>query len=164
MIDHTRLPNEPAAALDLTRYLGLWHEVAHLPMFFQRHCADQITATYTQGADGSISVLNACRTRAGTREASTGTARACPGRPGAFKVTFVPPWLRWLPGAWADYWVIDLDPAYQWAVVGSPSRRYLWVLSRRPIMQQSLFQELLERAQARGYPVQRLVLAAKLAG
>ncbi len=73
---------------------------------------------------------------------------------------FAPAWLGWLPWVWADYWVIDLDADYQWAVVGSPSRKYLWILSRQPGMNGELFQNLKQRARERGYPVEKLVIAA----
>ena len=63
---------------------------------------------------------------------------------------------------WADYWVIDLDPEYRWAVVGGPSRKYLWVLSREPSMERAQFEQITARARAKGYPVDRLVMAAPL--
>jgi apolipoprotein D and lipocalin family protein len=151
--------NQPVPAIELARYLGLWHEMAHLPMFFQRKCSDQITATYIQNADGTIGVLNACRTHSGAGDCSRGIAK--PGtQPGALKVTFVPRWLCGLPFVWADYWIIDLDSEYQWSVVGSPTRKYLWILGRQPTMNRNLFLRLVEGARARGYPVERLVAAA----
>lgn len=152
---------QPVSSVDLARYLGLWHEMAHLPMFFQRKCADQITATYTQNPDGTIGVLNACRTHAGTSECSHGIAKLG-DRPGALEVTFVPRWLRGPPFVWADYWIIDLDSEYQWAVVGSPTRKYLWILGRQPTMDRSLFRRLVDGAAARGYPVDRLIASADL--
>lgn len=156
------LPNRPVAALDLPRYSGQWHEIAHLPMFFQRKCRDTITATYTLRADGHIGVHNACRTHDGAMEASDGVARPVDGQPGALKVRFAPAWLAWLPMVWADYWVVELDPDYRWAVVGGPSRKYLWVLSRDPSMRGDLFRQIVAHARQRGYPVDRLVMAAPL--
>ena len=154
--------NAPVASLDLQRYAGQWHEIAHLPMFFQRHCADQITATYTINPDDSIGVHNACRARNGKMDASDGVAKAVPGQPAALKVRFAPRILAWLPWVWADYWVVEIDPNYQWAVVGGPSRKYLWVLSRAPSMDAKLFAQIRERARERGYPVDKLVMAAPL--
>jgi apolipoprotein D and lipocalin family protein len=151
------LENAPVATLDLDRYAGRWHEIAHLPMFFQRQCVGDITATYTRQPDGRIEVRNACRTTSGERDESVGVARAVPGTPGALKVRFAPAWLGWVPGIWADYWVVDLDPAYRWAVVGGPSRKYLWVLSRDPAMSQATFDAIRARAARRGYPVRDLV-------
>jgi apolipoprotein D and lipocalin family protein len=152
--------NAPVAELDLARYAGTWHEIAHLPMFFQRNCVGDITATYTPLPDGGLEVRNACRTRTGGRDEATGLARAVDGQPGALQVRFVPGWLAWVPGVWADYWVVALDPDYQWALVGSPTRRYLWILSRSPRMDKALFERLVGEAEARGYPTRDLVLAA----
>lgn len=156
------LPNQPVVTLDLPRYLGQWHEIGHLPMFFQRHCVDRITATYTANADGTIGVHNACRAKDGSMNASDGVARKVDGQTAALKVRFAPAWLSWLPLVWADYWVVDLDADYQWAVVGGPSRKYLWVLSRSPSMSRQLFDQIKERARQRGYPVDHLVMAAPL--
>lgn len=154
--------NRPVGQLDLQRYAGTWHEIAHLPMFFQRQCVDRITATYSPLPDGNIEVRNACRTRRGSMSESVGVARPVAGSPGALQVRFAPGWLSWLPMVWADYWVVDLDPEYQWAVVGGPSRKYLWILSREPRMARATFEQLVQRAEMRGYPTGKLVMAAPL--
>lgn len=156
------LANESVPALDMQRYSGEWHEIAHLPMFFQRKCMKNITATYSPKSDGSISVINACDEKDGKRSVSEGTARPVEGYPGRLQVRFAPDWLTWLPMVWADYWVIELDPEYQWAVVGGPSRKYLWVLSRLPSMDGKQFDQIRERAALRGYAVKDLVMAAPL--
>lgn len=152
------LPNVAVPALDLQRYAGQWHEIAHVPMFFQRNCAANITATYTPRDDGRIGVRNACDDKQGKRIVSEGVARPVPGQPGQLEVRFAPDWLAWVPMVWADYWVVDLDPEYQWAVVGSPSRKYLWILSRTPTMARSRYDAIVARAAQRGYPVDELVL------
>jgi apolipoprotein D and lipocalin family protein len=154
--------NAPVPRLDLQRYAGQWHEIAHIPMFFQRQCVNNITATYTLNADGTVGVRNACRTKGGVTDASLGVARTVPGTPGALKLRFAPRILGWLPWVWADYWVIDLDPDYRWAVIGGPSQNYLWVLSRTATMDTQLFHKLRDRAAGRGYPVEKLVMAAPL--
>jgi len=161
----TSLPataNQPVPELDLTRYTGTWHEIAHLPMFFQRKCVDNITATYTARKDGSIEVRNACRTAEGEAMESVGEGRRVAGHPGQLKVRFAPGWLSWLPFVWADYWVIDLDPEYRWAVVGGPGNKYLWVLSRTSTMDKALFEQIKAGAKRRGYPVDKLIVAAPL--
>lgn len=156
------LPNRPVNAVDLDRYAGQWHEIAHLPMFFQRKCVDDITATYTSNPDGTIKVHNACHSKDGSMDASDGVAKKVPGQAGALKVRFAPAWLSWIPAVWADYWIVELDPDYQWAVVGSPSKKYLWVLCRTPAMKRDLFEQIKSRAHQRGYPVENLVMAAPL--
>jgi apolipoprotein D and lipocalin family protein len=133
-------PNEPVRTLDLRRYAGQWHEIAHLPMLFERRHVDTITAIESLHADGEKVAV----------------------RPGALKVRFAPAWLAWLPWIWADYWVIEIDPDYRWAIVGGPSRKYMWVLSRSSTMDRRLFARIREDAQRRGYPVDRLVIAAPL--
>jgi apolipoprotein D and lipocalin family protein len=148
--------------LELTRYAGHWYEIAHLPVSFQRQCAGDITATYSLHADGSIGVRNACRTHEGEQVAANGVARPVEGRPGRLQVRFAPGWLSWLPLVWADYWVIALDPGYPWAVVGDPDHKYLWILSREPSMDAELFARLKAKAEAMGYDLAPLVMAAPL--
>lgn len=162
MASATAGANQPVADLDLKRYAGQWHEIAHLPMFFQRQCVDRITASYTPLADGTIEVRNACRTKDGGTDESVGAARPVAGSPGALKVRFAPEWLSWLPLVWADYWVVDLDPEYRWAVVGGPDKKSLWILSRKPSMDRAVFDALKARAAQRGYPVGNLIMAAPL--
>ncbi|TWI05030.1 apolipoprotein D and lipocalin family protein [Luteimonas cucumeris] len=155
-------PVRSVPELDISRYAGQWHEIGHLPVFFQRKCVGDITASYTLRDDGMIGVLNACRTGDGSQEASAGIARSVEGHPGRLQVRFAPDWLSWVPMVWADYWVIDLDPGYQWAVVASPNRKYLWVLSRTPSMERGLFERIKARAEAMGFDLEPLVIAAPL--
>ena len=155
------LPNVPVPALDLARYAGQWHEVARLPMFFQRQCVGDVTARYTSRPDGTLEVRNGCRTRRGGRDESVGAARRT-AQPGALEVRFAPAWLAWAPAVWADYWVVELDPDYRWAVVGGPSRKALWVLSRAPTLDRATFDGIRARAAARGYAVDRLILSGGL--
>ena len=152
------LPNKPVPVLDITRYSGQWHEIAHLPMFFQRKCVANITATYTPRADGTVGVRNACDKADGRSMVSEGVARPVAGQPGQLEVRLAPGWLAWVPMVWADYWVVELDPDYRWAVVGGPSRDYLWILSRTPTLPRAQFDAIRQRAAQRGYPVDKLVL------
>ncbi len=152
-------PVRAVADLDFSRYAGTWHEIAHLPVSFQKKCLGDITATYALRDEGKVSVVNRCRTADGTIEAE-GVARPVAGAPGKLEVRFAPAWLSWLPMVWADYWVIALDPEYQWAVVGEPDRRYLWILSRAPTMSASQLETLKGRAEAMGYELSALQVMA----
>lgn len=157
------LPNQPVAQLDLARYTGQWHEIAHLPLVFQRKCVSDVTAEYTVKKDGQIQVRNACRTSEGSLDTAIGVARTVgPGPEGALQVRFAPDWLSWVPWVWADYWVVEIDPDYQWAVVGSPSRKYLWILSRSPDMAHAQFEAIRARAIQRGYVLDELRVDAPL--
>lgn len=155
-------PVTSVPALDLSRYAGQWHEIAHLPLVFQRGCAGDITAQYSLRSDGSIGVRNACRTHEGGLASVEGVARQVQGHAARLQVRFAPGWLGWLPWVWADYWVIALDADYQWAMVGEPDRKYLWILSREPSMDAALFARLKQQAQDMGYDLSPLVLAAPL--
>ncbi|WP_369040200.1 lipocalin family protein [Stenotrophomonas maltophilia] len=155
-------PVRAVSELDIDRYAGQWHEIAHLPVSFQKNCVGDITATYSLRGDGRISVTNACRIDSGERIVAEGVARPVEGQPGQLQVRFAPDWLSWVPLVWADYWVIALDPDYQWAVVGEPDRRYLWILSRAPSMDRALFDQLKARAEAMGYALAPLRVMAPL--
>ena len=155
-------PVKSVPALDISRYAGQWYEIAHLPMSFQDKCAGDITAAYTLRDDQHIGVRNACRTTEGETTVAEGLARPVKGHPGRLQVRFAPDWLAWLPFIWADYWVIDLDPGYTWAVVGEPDREYLWILSREPTMDKALFEQIKTRAIGMGYDLGPLIMAAPL--
>lgn len=122
----------PVAAVDLARYAGTWFEIARLPNSFQdgdRVC-EGTTATYSARPDGQIGVVNRCADAAGAREA-TATAYAVEGSANArLRVTFFWPF-------YGDYWVLGLDPEYRWALVGAPDRKFLWLLSRTPVLPQA---------------------------
>lgn len=145
--------------LDITRYAGEWHEIARLPMFFQRKCTGDVIAQYTLRDDDLVGVANRCATGDGETLEANGVARRDPDHPGRLQVRFAPDWLSWLPLTWADYWVIALDPDYQWAMVGEPGRDYLWILSRTPEMERARFEALKAQAEAMGYDLEALVVS-----
>ena len=135
--------------VELKRYLGKWYEIAHLPARFQEGCTDT-TATYTLSEDGSISVLNECR-RNGKVKRAKGKAKVVDKNTGAkLKVTFFWPF-------YGDYWIIDLGKDYDYAVVGSPDHKYLWILSRTPQMDDKLFSQLIESVKSKGFDVNNLI-------
>ncbi len=155
-------PVRAVSELDIDRYAGQWHEIAHLPVSFQKQCVGEITANYGLRRDGRISVTNACRKADGERVVAEGVARPVAGQPGQLQVRFVPDWLSWVPLVWADYWVIALDPDYQWAMVGEPGHKYLWILARLPEMDRALFDRLKAKAEAMGYDLAPLRMMAPL--
>ncbi|WP_368566035.1 lipocalin family protein [Pseudoxanthomonas sp. UTMC 1351] len=148
--------------LDISRYAGQWYEIARLPTSFQKDCASDVIAHYTLDKPSQLGVRNHCRRTDGGIKSAQGIARPVEGHPGRWKVRFAPDWLSFMPFVWADYWVIDLDPGYQWAMVGDPDREYLWVLSRTPGMDSALFERLTKRAEAMGYDVDALIMSAPL--
>ncbi len=150
-------PLESVPALDLQRYSGTWHEIARLPMPYEKDCVRDVTATYTPGPDGRIGVRNECTTATGERKVAEGVAR--PGdAPAQLEVRFAPGWLSLLPFVWADYWVIALDEDYRWAIVGEPDREYLWFLSRDPKIDARALEDLKGRARSLGYDLDGLIV------
>jgi len=155
-------PVRAVPQLDISRYAGQWHEIAHLPVSFQKKCHGDITASYTLREDRLLGVRNSCRIADGSLTQAEGVARPVDGHPGQLQVRFAPEWLSWLPLVWADYWVIALDPDYQWAVVGQPDRKYLWILSRSPQIDRAQFEQLKAHATGMGYDLSTLIVAAPL--
>lgn len=131
-------PLESLPALQVPPYMGTWYQVALFPNVFQRQCVSDTTATYRQLPDGTVEVLNRCRTADGRMDDATGNARATGTlsgtslAPAQLKVSFLPAWLRWMPVGWGAYWVIQLADDGRYAVISEPSRQYLWILSRQP--------------------------------
>ncbi|NKC33337.1 lipocalin family protein [Falsiroseomonas selenitidurans] len=147
-------PVETVAQVDLARYAGTWFEIARFPNSFQdgsgRVCT-HTTATYTPKPDGTIGVTNRCRGADGAPRVAEGSAYAVPGSGNArLRVSFFWPF-------YGDYWVVGLDPAYRWAVVGAPGRDYLWVLSRTPSLAPGDYAEAVITAAQQGFEVTRLV-------
>lgn len=156
-------PVTAVSHLDLDRYAGTWHEIARLPMWFQRKCEKDVTAHYTPRPDGTVTVHNACVTAEGKTIASDGVARRPePFALGKLQVRFAPAWLSWVPLVWADYWVIALDDDYRWAMIGQPGRKYLWILSREPSLDRKTFEELKARAVSMGYDLGPLIVSGKV--
>ena len=149
---------ETVQTLDAARYLGAWHEIAMIPNFFQRKCVRDTRAEYAAGEGGTIVVRNRCVNAEGGMESITGTARRIDaGDPTRLQVRFAPDWLAWLPMVWGDYWVIGLAPDYSYAVVGDPSREYLWILSRTSTLDAVAYQKAVEAAVSNGFDPNRLV-------
>jgi len=139
--------------VDLNRYLGTWYEIASFPAWFQRGCTGS-TAEYALLPDGRIRVINRCFKNSldGPLKESTGTAEVVDAANNAkLKVWFFWPFK-------GDYWIIDLDPDYRWAVVGVPSRKYLWILSRTPTLAEAVYQGILGRLVDQGYDPAKLNL------
>jgi apolipoprotein D and lipocalin family protein len=144
--------------VNLDRYLGDWFEIARFPNRFQEKCAGDVQAGYARGADGRISVINRCRTADGGRTEARGVARVVDARTSAkLKVRFAPAALSFLPFVWGDYWILGLAADYSWAVVGSPDRKYLWILARAPVMDPQSYESALAAARANGFDLARLI-------
>jgi len=151
--ERLRLPTlQTVPRVDLGRYVGTWYDIASFPQRFQRGCT-ATTATYTLRADGQIDVVNRCRDQTvdGPERVSRGRARVVDRATNArLKVSFFRPF-------WGDYWIVDLGDDYSWAVVGHPSRDYLWILSRTPTLDAAVYDGIVRRLVGQGYETGRLV-------
>lgn len=152
-------PLEVVPSIDLHRYVGTWYEVARLPNKFQNDCAGNVTATYELLESGEIKVINRCQKLDGDSSKAEGLARLASeeGPNSKLKVRFAPAFLSFLPFVWGNYWIIDLSPDYSYAVIGEPDRKYLWVLSRTPRLEENLFQEILGHVRKQGYDLEMLM-------
>jgi apolipoprotein D and lipocalin family protein len=154
-------PLEVVAPIEIQRYMGLWYEQARLPNRFQEKCAGQVSARYSLRADGRVDVLNRCARAPGEVEEALGEARTVPvaGKPdaGRLEVRFAPAWLSWLPLVWGDYWILRLEPDYSMALVGTPDRKFLWVLAREARPAEARVQALLSHARDAGFDVGKVI-------
>jgi apolipoprotein D and lipocalin family protein len=145
----TDISDSPLTVVDrveVDRYLGMWYEIASYPAWFQKGCT-ATTAEYSLLPDGKIQVINRCR-----KDSPEGPLKESKGKAEIVDISTnakLKVWFFWpFKG---NYWIIDLSADYQWAVVGEPSRKYLWILSRSPAMDEAVLQGILQRLPQKGY-------------
>ena len=147
-----------AEKVELDKYLGVWYEVARKPMYFERKCIYDITATYTLNENGNIVVDNKCYDSQGNLQRSVGEAFISNAPFNSkLSVSFLPEGVRWIPVGRGDYWILKLDDDYQTVLVGEPKRKYLWILSRTPQLKKEQIQEYLNYAKSQGYNVSDVI-------
>lgn len=155
---HPPLPVQPN--VDLNRYVGVWHEQARLPNRFQTVCVGDVQARYTLNPDDTIAVQNQCRKADGSVTTALGlgrVAKADPRTTSRLQVRFAPAWLSWLPPVWGDYWILRIDGDYQHVLVGTPDRKFLWVLSRDRRADQAVIDRLLQYAGQQGFDIAQVI-------
>lgn len=141
-------PLETVQKVDVKRYMGKWYEIASFPQRFQKGCSCTV-AEYTLNENGTVKVDNSC-TAYGKKKQSIGKAKVVDKQTNAkLKVSFFRPF-------WGKYWIIDLADDYSYAVVGHPNREYLWILSRTPEMDKQVYDDIVARAEAKGFDVSML--------
>ena len=138
--------------VDLKRYTGTWYEIARYPHKFQTGCV-RSRATYTLRDDGKLSILNECNEEADTEKirSAKGKAWVVDKKTNAkLKVSFFWPFS-------GDYWIIDLGREYEFAVIGHPGRKYLWILSRTKVIDESVYEGILSRLKEQHYDILKLI-------
>ncbi|MCW8960410.1 MAG: lipocalin family protein [Ignavibacteriaceae bacterium] len=127
--------------VDLNKYIGLWYEIAKIPNSFQDQCAYGTTAEYKLLEDGNIQVINKCFKEDGEADVADGLAKVVDKKTNSkLEVSFFS--ILGFRPFWGDYWIIGLDDNYQWAVVGSPNRKYGWILSRTSTLPDDTLQKI----------------------
>jgi apolipoprotein D and lipocalin family protein len=148
----SRPPLPTVPRVDLKRYEGQWFEIAKYPNWFQRDCVADTSAEYAALPDGSIRIANRCRQKNGSIREARGQATVVPDSNNAkLRVRFAGS-----PVA-GDYWIIGLDEKnYSWALVGHPSRQFLWILSRNPRLNPQTYSDIVALAEKLGYESARI--------
>lgn len=135
--------------VDIAKYSGHWYEIGLYPNRFEKDCRCT-TAEYKPLSDGTLTVVNKC-VKNGKFNLIKGKAFVVPNSGNAkLKVQFFWPFK-------GDYWIIDLDEDYQWAVVSEPSKKYLWILSRKPILKDEIWDKIVKRLQEKGFDIQKII-------
>lgn len=146
------LNTTPIEDFEVERYLGVWYEIARLDHSFERGLS-QVSATYTMKDDGSIRVVN----RGYSKKKQTW--KSAEGNAGFVKDTSVGHLkVRFFGPFYSSYVILDIDPAYQYALVCGPNKGYLWLLSRHPILNKSHFNRLVNKAETLGFATDKLLL------
>ncbi|MBK7106356.1 MAG: lipocalin family protein [Ignavibacteriae bacterium] len=136
--------------VDLKKYVGTWYEIAKIPNSFQDHCIKNTTASYKINEDGDIEVLNQCVDDEGEIDGAEGVARIVDKKTNSkLEVSFVSI-LGWNL-FWGDYWILGLDGNYKFAVIGTPSRKYGWILSRTKKMNENDLEKCFKIFEENGY-------------
>ena len=150
MADQPAAPPTVVEQVEIEQYMGTWYAVASIPTTFERDCVRGTTATYELLEDGKVRVTNTCTREDGTSFEAVGRAWIPnPDEPAKLKVSFVSLFGKWLFGG--DYWILELDQDYRYAVVGHPKRRYGWILSRTPEIPEIQLQGIFDRLEEAGY-------------
>jgi|OpeIllAssembly_1097287.scaffolds.fasta_scaffold225024_1 apolipoprotein D and lipocalin family protein len=145
-------PLQTVSFIDLQRYMGTWYEIARYPHRFQEGCVGT-TATYSLRDDGKVDVLNQCYKGKLDGEAVKAHGNAWvvePATNAKLKVSFFWPFS-------GHYWIIDIGEHYEYAIVGHPERRYLWILSRSPEMDDQLYNDIIEKLKKQSYDTSKLI-------
>lgn len=145
------------SSLDLGRYVGRWYEICRLPLKWEDEAATDITANYSFNNAGNIEVDNRCFDAKGKPTQAKGEAVPVDAANSRLKVTFLPEFIRWIPFTHGNYWVLKIDPEYRTALVGTPDRNNLWLLSREPNLLGTTLDNYLAAAKSQGFELSKLI-------
>ena len=143
-------PLQTVQKVDINRYLGTWYEIARYEHFFEKDCKN-VSANYSMLDEQTIKVVNKCTNMlTNEKKEAIGRAYATDDTNSKLKVSFFRPF-------YGDYWVMILDENYDYVVVGTPSREYLWILCRKPILDEKIKNEILQKLPTLGFDASKLI-------
>jgi apolipoprotein D and lipocalin family protein len=149
--DSGQTPVQSVAQVDQSHFMGRWYQIARLPNRFQKGCAGHYT-DFSLRDDGHINVVNSCRNdKDGSLRQAKGQAWvADPANSGRLKVSFFWPFR-------SDYWIIGLGNQYQYSIIASPDRKFLWILSRTATMSDDLYASIVKDVEHQGFAVGSII-------
>ena len=143
-------PLQTVEKVDLERYLGTWYEIARYEHFFEKDCKN-VSANYSIMNEETIKVINKCtKIQTNEKKEAMGRAYAIDETNSKLKVSFFRPF-------YGDYWVLILDENYEYAVVGTPNREYLWILARDKKLPLKIQNDILEKLPSLGFDISKLL-------
>ena len=143
-------PLQTVEKVDLERYLGTWYEIARYEHFFEKDCKN-VSANYSIMDEETIKVINKCtKIQTNEKKEAMGRAYAIDETNSKLKVSFFRPF-------YGDYWVLILDENYEYAVVGTPNREYLWILARDKKLPLKIQNDILEKLPSLGFDISKLL-------
>lgn len=148
-----KIDNSTIETLDVARFMGKWYEIARYDHRFEKDMTN-VSATYTLLDNGRIEVLNAGYKNGEYKEIKGKAKQPNPDDPGKLKVSF----FLWF---YSDYYILDIAPDYSHVIIGSSTDKYLWIMSREPVLSDNILSELIEKIRQRGYDTDRLVFSYK---
>ena len=148
-----KIDNSTIETLDVARFMGKWYEIARYDHRFEKDMTN-VSATYTLLDNGRIEVLNAGYKNGEYKEIKGKAKQPNPDDPGKLKVSF----FLWF---YSDYYILDIAPDYSHVIIGSSTDKYLWIMSREPVLPDNILSELIEKIHQRGYDTDRLVFSYK---
>lgn len=150
-------PLDVVQNVDLGKYAGEWYEIARLPAIFEKDCHGT-KAEYTMVDNGTLQVVNSCH-----KGSLEGKVKAVKGK--AFVVDEATNAKLKIQFFWpfkGDYWILDVGSNYEYALVGEPSRKHMWILSRTHQISLDVLQTLINKAKENGFNTDKLIYTPQM--
>ncbi|MGZ3745090.1 MAG: lipocalin family protein [Pseudobdellovibrionaceae bacterium] len=164
MTGNQKSPVETVQFVNLQKYVGKWYEIASIPAWFQKDCISNTTAEYSFAENNLIKVLNSCETQNGERKFAEARAKVMDITTNSkLKVTFVK-FFYWIFAFGGNYWILNLASDYSYSIVGDPTRKYAWILSREPLMPQDKLIAAENSLKSQGYDTCKVLTSVQQRG